>query len=91
MSGARDDRPELAALLDQTRRRDVLVVWRLDRLGRSLPHLLAVASDLQDRGVELREHWPNRIDGSPGCFTGASRTGRGRLVGVLEADPLGRS
>ncbi|CAM3165756.1 recombinase family protein [Mycobacteroides abscessus] len=55
MSGARDDdRPELAALLDYARRGDVLMVWRLDRLGRSLPHLLTVASDLQDRGVELR-------------------------------------
>jgi DNA invertase Pin-like site-specific DNA recombinase len=54
MSGARDDRPELAALLDYARRGDVLMVWRLDRLGRSLPHLLAVASDLQARGVELR-------------------------------------
>lgn len=30
------------------------MVWRLDRLGRSLPHLLAIANDLQDRGVELR-------------------------------------
>ena len=54
MSGARDDRPELAALLDYARRGDVLMVWRLDRLGRSLPHLLTVASDLQARGVELR-------------------------------------
>ncbi|WP_445206236.1 recombinase family protein [[Mycobacterium] bulgaricum] len=54
MSGARDDRPELAALLDYARRGDVLMVWRLDRLGRSLPHLLTIASDLQDRGVELR-------------------------------------
>lgn len=54
MSGARDDRPELAALLDYARRGDVLMVWRLDRLGRSLPHLLAIASDLQDRGIELR-------------------------------------
>lgn len=54
MSGARDDRPELAALLDYARRGDVLMVWRLDRLGRSLPHLLTVASDLQDHGIELR-------------------------------------
>ncbi|GAT06514.1 Putative resolvase/invertase/recombinase [Mycobacteroides abscessus subsp. massiliense] len=54
MSGARDDRPELAALLDYARRGDVLMVWRLDRLGRSLPHLLTVADDLQGRGVELR-------------------------------------
>jgi DNA invertase Pin-like site-specific DNA recombinase len=53
MSGVRDDRPELAALLDYARRGDVITVWRLDRLG-PLPHLLAFASDLQDRGVELR-------------------------------------
>lgn len=53
-SGGRDDRPELAALLDYARRGDVLAVWRLDRLGRSLPHLLTVAADLDARGVELR-------------------------------------
>ncbi|WP_336390786.1 recombinase family protein, partial [Mycobacteroides abscessus] len=54
MSGARDDRPQLAALLDYARAGDVLMVWRLDRLGRSLPHLLTIATDLQDRGIELR-------------------------------------
>src|SRR5690606_29679635 len=54
MSGARDDRPQLAALFDYARAGDVLTVWRLDRLGRSLPHLLTIARDLQDRGIELR-------------------------------------
>lgn len=54
MSGGRDDRPELAALLDYARAGDVLAIWRLDRLGRSLPHLLSVAADLDARGVELR-------------------------------------
>lgn len=54
MSGGRDDRPELAALLDYARGGDVLMVWRLDRLGRSLPHLLSVVEDLDARGVELR-------------------------------------
>ncbi|ORV86363.1 recombinase family protein [Mycolicibacterium iranicum] len=54
MSGGRDDRPELAALLDYARAGDVLMVWRLDRLGRSLPHLLSVVEDLDARGVELR-------------------------------------
>ncbi|MEE6180024.1 recombinase family protein [Mycobacterium sp. 050134] len=54
MSGRRDDRPELASLLHYARPGDVLMVWRLDRLGRSLTHLLAVASDLQDRSIELR-------------------------------------
>lgn len=54
MSGIRDDRPELASLLDFARRGDVLMVWRLDRLGRSLAQLLATAGNLQGRGVELR-------------------------------------
>jgi Resolvase, N terminal domain len=54
MSGDRDDRPELAALLDYARAGDVLMVWRLDRLGRSVPHLLTVIEDLAARGVELR-------------------------------------
>lgn len=54
MSGGRDDRPELAALLDYARAGDVVAVWRLDRLGRSLPHLLSVVADLEARGVELR-------------------------------------
>jgi DNA invertase Pin-like site-specific DNA recombinase len=54
MSGMRDDRPELANLLDYARRGDVLMVWRLDRLGRTLTHLLTIAGDLQGRGVELR-------------------------------------
>ena len=39
-SGARADRPGLAAALAYARRGDVLVVWKLDRLGRSLPHLI---------------------------------------------------
>jgi len=36
-SGTRTDRPQLAAVFDQLRAGDTLVVWRLDRLGRSLP------------------------------------------------------
>ena len=51
MSGARDDRPELANCLADLRAGDVLVVWRLDRLGRSLPHLLQTIADLQGREV----------------------------------------
>lgn len=53
-SGLRDDRPELAALLDYARRGDVLVVWRLDRLGRSVRHLVDVLADLDRRGIEFR-------------------------------------
>jgi len=39
-SGSREDRPELAAALDSLRPGDTLAVWGLDRLGRSLPHLI---------------------------------------------------
>jgi len=39
-SGTRTDRPQLAAVFDHLRAGDTLVVWRLDRLGRSLPHLI---------------------------------------------------
>ena len=53
-SGARDDRPGLKACLDDLQQGDVLVVWKLDRLGRSLPHLLAIVTDLKKRGVAFR-------------------------------------
>lgn len=51
LSGARDDRPNLQRCLDELESGDVLVVWRLDRLGRSLPHLLSTIEDLGERGV----------------------------------------
>ena len=53
-SGALDDRPQLAGLLDHLRGGDTLVVWRLDRLGRSLRHLIETVTALADRGVGFR-------------------------------------
>src|SRR5215207_1851051 len=50
-SGARTDRPVLEQLLDQLRPGDTLVVWKLDRLGRSLRHLVDIITGLADRGV----------------------------------------
>ena len=52
-SGARADRPELAAALDYCRRGDALVVWKLDRLGRSLSHLVDVLNGMRARGIEF--------------------------------------
>ena len=54
VSGGRDDRPGLKACLDHLKAGDVLVVWRLDRLGRSLTHLVKIVAELLSRGVGLR-------------------------------------
>ncbi len=53
-SGARDDRPGLGKVLDFVRPGDCLVVWKLDRLGRSLSHLLTIVTGLRDKGVAFR-------------------------------------
>ena len=53
-SGARSDRPGLAEALGWMREGDTLVVWRLDRLGRSLPQLVATVKTLEERGFGLR-------------------------------------
>ena len=53
-SGARTDRPVLEQLLDQLRPGDTLVVWKLDRLGRSLRHLVDTVTGLAERGVGFR-------------------------------------
>jgi DNA invertase Pin-like site-specific DNA recombinase len=54
MSGKRFDRPEFLRMLDVARAGDVIVVWRLDRLGRSLKQLIETLMDLNERGIELR-------------------------------------
>lgn len=54
VSGAKADRPGLMAALGYVREEDALVVWRLDRLGRSLPHLIEVIAGLESRGVGFR-------------------------------------
>lgn len=50
-SGAQADRPELARALDHLRDGDTFVVWRLDRLGRSLKDLVRIVNELEARGV----------------------------------------
>jgi DNA invertase Pin-like site-specific DNA recombinase len=53
-SGAAADRPVLEQVLDQLRPGDTLVVWKLDRLGRSLRHLVDTLTRLAERGVGFR-------------------------------------
>ena len=61
-SGARADRAGLRSALEYVRDGDVLIVWKLDRLGRSLLHLIETVNLLHDRGVQLRSLTENVID-----------------------------
>lgn len=54
MTGKRFDRPEFLRMLDVARPGDVIVVWRLDRLGRSLKQLIETITALKEQGIELR-------------------------------------
>ncbi len=54
MSGRHDQRPGLDACLKALRDGDTLCVWKLDRLGRDLRHLVTLVDALQERGVGLR-------------------------------------
>jgi DNA invertase Pin-like site-specific DNA recombinase len=54
ISSGKRDRPQLAAALDYVRRGDTLVVWRLDRLARSLRQLIQTVHDLEERGIGLK-------------------------------------
>ncbi|MDQ6671512.1 MAG: recombinase family protein [Chloroflexota bacterium] len=65
-SGALDERPALAKVLDQLRPGDTLVVWKLDRLGRSLRHLIDTVAELQRRDVGFRSLQENIDTTTPG-------------------------
>jgi DNA invertase Pin-like site-specific DNA recombinase len=53
-SGKNDDRPGLNAALKALRKDDTFVVWKVDRLGRNLSHLVSIISDLTIRGIDLK-------------------------------------
>lgn len=53
-SGKKEDRPALAACLKAVREGDTLLLWKLDRLGRDLRHLVNIVHDLTERGVGLK-------------------------------------
>ena len=53
-SGAKTERPGLQEAIEFLREGDSLVVWRLDRLGRSLRHLIDTVSELEERGIGFR-------------------------------------
>jgi DNA invertase Pin-like site-specific DNA recombinase len=53
-SGAKTERTGLAEALNYVRKGDTLVVWRLDRLGRSLPHLITTMTTIEERGIGFK-------------------------------------
>src|SRR5258706_5927373 len=70
-SGKNDDRPGLVACLKALREGDELIIWRLDRLGRNLTHLIETVNDLSERKIGFK------------CLTGVSidtTTPTGRFV-----------
>jgi len=71
VSSGKKDRPQLAAALDYVREGDTLVVWRLDRLARSLHQLIETVHGLEERGIALKSITEQHIDTS---------TAGGRLV-----------
>jgi DNA invertase Pin-like site-specific DNA recombinase len=81
ISSRKTDRPGLAAALEYLRSGDVLAVWRLDRLGRSVKEVLTLADELHDRGIGLRIltgtlRYPTDYPGQrhTGCLLGAGRS-----------------
>ena len=54
LSGARKDRPELQKALEELRKGDTLVVWKLDRLGRTVKQLLDLIEDLKGKGIHFK-------------------------------------
>jgi len=66
ISGATAARPGLERALEMAREGDVLVVWRLDRLGRSLKHLVELVGELEERNVGLRSIQEAMDTSSPG-------------------------
>jgi DNA invertase Pin-like site-specific DNA recombinase len=69
-SGAKTERIGLEEALTYVRKGDTLVVWRLDRLGRSLPHLITTMTNLEERGIGFKSLTEN-ID---------TTTSRGKLI-----------
>lgn len=53
-SGAKTDRPELRKMINQLREGDIIIIWKLDRLGRSLRDLVNLVKEIQNKGAELK-------------------------------------
>lgn len=64
-SGAKSQRPGLKDALNFMKKGDCLIVWKLDRLGRSLPHLIQIVTDLKEQGISFRSLTETAMDTTP--------------------------
>lgn len=78
-SGTQEDRPALASCLKALRAGDTLVIWKLDRLGRDLKHLVSTVQDLAERGIGLR------VLSGQGANIDTSTAGRKLVFGIFAA------
>ena len=78
ISGAKSARPGLGAALEYVRKGDTLLVWRLDRLGRSLKDLIEIIAGLERRGVGFRSLQVLEVFGQF-AFKAAVKTVAGKL------------
>ncbi|MCU7837272.1 MAG: recombinase family protein [gamma proteobacterium symbiont of Taylorina sp.] len=62
VSGAKSERPGLNACIESLEEGDTLLVWRLDRLGRSMPHLVSVVEELKSKSIGFRSICDGAID-----------------------------
>lgn len=60
--GVKKERKGLSKCLNTLKKGDTLVVWRLDRLGRSMPHLVSVITELKERGIHFKSIHDGVID-----------------------------
>ncbi len=65
-SGAKAERPGLRDAMNHLRSGDTLVVWRLDRLGRTLKHLIATVTELSEQGIGFKSLQENMDTTTPG-------------------------
>ena len=62
ISGAKAERPGLDKCMDELKAGDTLIVWRLDRLGRSMRHLVLLIEDLREKGIGFKSICEGSID-----------------------------
>ncbi|MBY0581226.1 MAG: recombinase family protein [Rickettsiales bacterium] len=62
ISGSKSERPGLIKCLEELKEGDILIIWRLDRLGRSIIHLVTLIEDFKQRGVSIKSLCDGAID-----------------------------